>query len=178
MWQKLSKCYPPIFELVPIIILALTFYMAISNYSTLPDRLPINFNILGVPEGWTSKNGVFLYPGLSVFTYLLFTILNILLANAKNPMSLINIPKEWKESLNATQIEVLRVLLNRYLFMLKIVIQSLVIYLLYISIQIAFTRANNLGVPFFFLILAILAIVILVLWNSYRIAKKPHQDAT
>jgi len=178
MWQKLSKCYPPTLELIPILLLVIAIYIAFSNYSALPERIPIDFNSQGVPDGWANKNWVFLYPGLSAFVYLLLTTLNVLLATTKNPMSLINLPKQWKASLNAPQIEELRVILNRYLFMLKMVIQGLLIYLLYISIQIAFARASNLGVPFFILILAILTIAILMLWSSYRITKMSSQDVT
>ena len=178
MWQKLNKCYPPILEFIPLLLFVLTIYIAFSNYSTLPSRIPIHFNILGVPDGWTGKNGVFLYPSLSAFTYLLFTVLNVLLAATKDLMSLINLPKQWKESLNAPQVEELRVIFNRYLFMLKMAIQGLAIYLLYISIQIALDRASNLGAPFFILVLAIFTITILMLWSSYRITQKPSQDVT
>jgi len=178
MWQKLSKCYPPTLELIPIFLLVLAVYMAISNYPTLPDKIPTHFNSQGVPDDWGSKNWVFLYAGLSTFTYLLLTLLNVLLATSKNPMSLINIPKQWKASLKAPQIEELRVILNRYLFGMKMVIQGMLYYLLYISIQIAFDRASTLGAPFFLLILAILIIAMLMLWSSYRISKKPSQSLT
>lgn len=178
MKQKLSKCYPPTLEFIPLLLLLLTIYMTLSNYSTLPDKIPFHFNSQGVPDDWANKNWVFLYPGLSAFVYLLLTILNVLLAITKNPMSLINLPKQWKASLNAPQIEKLRVILNRYLFVLKMVIQGLLIYLLYISIQIALDRASNLGVPFFILILAVLTIAMLMLWSSYRITKMPSQNVT
>ena len=178
MKQKLSKCYPPTLEFIPLLLFLLTIYMTLSNYSTLPDKIPFHFNSQGVPDDWANKNLVFLYPGLSAFVYLLMTILNVLLAITKNPMSLINLPKQWKASLDAPQIEKLRVILNRYLFVLKMVIQGLLIYLLYISIQIALDRASSLGVPFFLLILAILTIAILMLWSSYRISKMPSQDVT
>ncbi|MFC2043950.1 hypothetical protein ACFLT8_01925 [Chloroflexota bacterium] len=67
-------------------------------------------------------------------------------------------------------------ILNRYLFMLKIAIQGMLYYLLYISIQIATDRASILGIPFFLLILAIITIAVLMVWSSYRMSKKPHQD--
>lgn len=178
MWQKLSKCYPLTLELIPIFLLVLAIYIALSNYSTLPDKIPIHFNSQGVPDDWANKNWVFLYPGLSAFVYILLTILNVLFAIMKNPMSLINLPKQWKASLNAPQIEKLRLVLNRYLFVLKMVIQGLVLYLLYISIQIALDLASNLGVLFFVLILAVLTIAFLMLWSSYRITRIPSQDVT
>ena len=125
MLQKLSKCYPPILELIPIFLLVLVIYMAVNNYPILPDMIPTHFDSQGVPDGWEGKNWVFFYAGLSTFTYLLLTVLNVLFATVKNPMSLINIPKQWKDSLEAPQIEELRVILNRYLFMLKILNNSI-----------------------------------------------------
>ncbi|KPK22973.1 MAG: hypothetical protein AMJ70_04605 [Dehalococcoidia bacterium SG8_51_3] len=100
MWQKLNKCYPPTLELIPILLLVLAIYIAFSNYSALPDRIPIDFNSQGIAEDWANKNMIFLYPGLCVFIYLLFTALNIWFAVTKNPKSLINMPKKWKDSLS------------------------------------------------------------------------------
>ena len=178
MWQKLSKCYPPSLEFIPLLLVVLTIYITLSNYSILPGEIPIHFNSQGVPDDWANKNWVFLYPSLSAFVYLLLTVLNILFATIKNPMILINLPRQWKASLNAPQIEKLRVILNRYLFVMKMVIQGLLIYLLYISIQLALGLASNLGVPFFVLILAVLTIAGLMLWSSYRISKMPSHDVT
>ncbi len=179
MKQKLSKCYPPTLEFIPLLLLLLTIYMTLSNYSTLPDKIPFHFNSQGVPDDWANKNWVFLYPGLSAFVYLLLTILNVLLAITKNPMSLINLPKQWKASLNAPQIEKLRVILNRYLFVLKILIIGLMLYLLYATIEVALEKTSNIGGPVFTLItLAILVVVSLMVWKLVRIARKPGIDIT
>ena len=137
MWQKLNRCYPPTLELIPILLLVFTIYITFINYSALPERIPIDFNSQGIAEDWANKNMMFLYPGLGVFIYLLFTTLNIWFAVTKNPKSLINMPKKWKDSLSDSQTEELRVILNRYLFILKVVIQVLMLYLLYASIEVA-----------------------------------------
>jgi uncharacterized membrane protein len=177
MWQKLSKCYPPTLEFIPILILVFTIYVAFSNYSALPERIPIDFNSQGIAEDWADKNMVFLYPGLGVFMYLLFTTLNIWFAVTNNPKSLINMPKKWKDSLSDSQTEELRVVLNRYLFILKVVIQSLMLYLLYASIEVALEKASSIGGTIFSLItLAILVVVSLMVWKLVRIARKPKPD--
>ena len=179
MWQKLSKCYPPTLELIPILLLVLAIYIAFSNYSALPERIPIDFNSQGIAEDWANKNMIFLYPGLGVFIYLLFTTLNIWFAVTKNPKSLINMPKKWKDSLSDSQTEELRVILNRYLFVLKVVIQSLMLYLLYASIEVALEKTNNIGGPVFTLItLAILVVVSLMVWKLVRITKTPEPNIT
>ncbi|MFC2073105.1 DUF1648 domain-containing protein [Chloroflexota bacterium] len=171
MWQKLNKCYPPQFELIPLLLLVLTFYVALSNYLALPDTIPIDFNIRGIPDEWVNKNLIFLYPGLSTFIYLLFTSINIWFAVTKDPKSLINLPTKWKASLSDLQTEKLRVVLNRCLFIMKVLVQSLSTYLLYISIEIALGRASNLGTLFALLILAIFTITGLMVWRSLQIVR-------
>lgn len=179
MWQKLSKCYPPILELIPIFLLVLAIYIAFSNYSALPERIPIDFNSQGIAEDWANKNMIFLYPGLGSFIYLLFTTLNIWFAVTKNPKSLINMPKKWKDSLNDLQTEELRIILNRYLFVLKILIIGLMLYLLYATIEVALERTSSIGGTVFTLItLAILVVVSLMVWRTFRITRKPKLDIT
>ena len=119
MWQQLSKCYPPILELIPLFLLVLTLYIALSNYSALPERIPIDFNSQGIAEDWANKSMIFLYPGLGGFIYLFFTAINIWFAVTKNPKSLINLPRKWKDFLSDSQTEELRVTLNRSLFILN-----------------------------------------------------------
>ncbi|MFC1911773.1 DUF1648 domain-containing protein [Chloroflexota bacterium] len=179
MWQKLGKCYPPTLEFIPIVLLVLAIYMALINYSALPERIPIDFNSQGIAKDWANKTMIFLYPGLGVFIYLLFTALNIWFAVTNNPKSLINMPRKWKDSLNDSQTEELRVILNRYLFVLKVVIQGLMLYLLYASIEVALERMSHIGGPVLTLItLAILVVVSLMVWKLVRIAGKPKTDIT
>jgi len=179
MWQKLNRCYPPTLELIPILLLVFTIYITFINYSALPERIPIDFNSQGIAEDWANKNMIFLYPGLSVFIYLLFTALNIWFAVTKNPKSLINMPRKWKNSLSDSQTEELRVILNRYLFVLKVVIQGLMLYLLYASIEVALEKTSSIGGTVFSLItLAILVVVSLMVWKLVRIAGRPKLDIT
>lgn len=173
MWQKLSKCYPPQLELIPLLLVVLTFYVALSNYSALPDTIPIHFNIQGIPDDWVSKNTIFLFPGLTAFIYILFTFLNIWFAIVKDPKSLISLPAKRKAALNDAQSEKLRGVLNRYLFIMKVLAEGLTAYILYIAIEIALERASNLGAPFALLILAVLAIAGLMVWSSFQITREP-----
>jgi uncharacterized membrane protein len=177
MWQKLSKCYPPILELLPVILLGVTLYITLSNYSSIPERIPIDYNSQGIPEEWTNKNLIFLYLGLSTFLYLLITAINFWLAVTKNPKSLINIPQSWKESLSDSQTEKLRVVLNRYLFVLKVLIQGLIIYLLHASIEIAMNRMSNIGgLTLTLFIIAIIVTISLMVWRSFNIARTSPQN--
>ena len=63
-------------------------------------------------------------------------------------------------------------MLNRYLFILKVLVEGLSVYLLYRVIEVVLGRANNLGVPFTLLIAAAIpAIAGLVVWKSFRITR-------
>ncbi len=173
MWQKLSKCYPPHFELIPLVLLVFTIYLVLSNYATLPGTVPTHFNAQGLADDWGSKSTLFIILGLNAFIYILFTILNFWFAIAKDPRSLINLPAKRKAALSDTQIEALRVTLNRYLFLLKIFMQGLFAYILYITIEIAEERADRLGSLFFLFILGILAVAGLMVWKAFRITRPP-----
>ena len=116
MWQKLSKCYPPHFELIPLFLLVFTIYLALSNYATLPDTIPTHFNSQGIADDWGGKNTIFIFLGFNAFIYILLTTINICFALVRNPKALINLPAKWKARLSEEQAETLRVTLNRYLF--------------------------------------------------------------
>jgi len=171
MWQKLSRCYPPRLELIPLALLALTIYLTLSSYAALPDIIPTHFNAQGIADDWGSKSTIFFLLGLSAFTYILFTALNIGFAVIRDPRSLINLPGKWKAALSETQVEKLRRVLNRYLFLLKIITQGLTAYIVYITIEMAQERADSLGTPFFLFILAILAVAGLMAWKAFKITR-------
>ena len=173
MWQKLSRCYPPYLELIPLFLLVLTLYITVSNYATLPDTIPTHFNAQGLADDWGSKSTLFIILGLSAFIYILFTTLNIWFAIVKDPRPLINLPAKWKARLSDTQIEELRITLNRYLFLLKILMQGLFAYILYITIEIVWERADSLGSIFFLFIMGIFAVAGLMLWKAFQITRTP-----
>lgn len=154
-------------------LLAFTLYLALSNYTTLPDTIPTHFNAEGIADDWGSKTTIFFILGINALIYVLFTVLNIWFAIAKDPRALINLPAKRKAALSDKQVEALRVTLNRYLFLLKIAVQGLTAYLLYIIIEIAWERAQSLGVMFFLFILAILVIAGLMVWKAFQITGTP-----
>ena len=177
MWQKLSRCYPPRLELIPLVLLALAIYLTLSNYATLPDTIPTHFNEQGIADDWGSKTTIFFILGLNAFIYILFTTLNICFAVVRDPRSLINLPEKWKAALSDTQVEKLRRVLNRYLFLLKIVMQGLFTYIIYITIEMAWERADSLGSLFFLFILAILAVAGLMVWKALQITRPRKPDS-
>jgi uncharacterized membrane protein len=169
VWQKLAKCYPPQLELISLFLLVLTFYLALSDYSALPDTIPTHFDAGGKPDAWGGKSAVLVWPAVSAFIFLLITSIGIWFAIAKDPRRLMNLPRRWKAALTVEQTEELRVFMNRCLFLLKLVIQGLAAYGIYIIIEIAQGNASGLGTPWFLFAIAVLTLAGLMLWKSFRL---------
>lgn len=173
MWQKLSRSYPPSLELIALFLLTLTIYLSISSYPSLPDRIPTHFNFQGVPDGWGNRNEIFVLPVLSACLYILLTGITVLLAVVKDPRKFINLPAKRKAALNESQIEELRIFLNRSLFALKVLTHGLLICTLYRTIEVALNRGSSLGASWFFFVLAIIILAGYMLWKSFRITAIP-----
>lgn len=171
MWQKLSKSYPPQLELIPLFLLGLCFYLTLSYYPSLPDRIPSHFNLQGLPDAWGGKGSLLIYPLLGAFIYILLTIMNILLAVMKDPRGLINLPQKRKTALTAAQVEELRIFLNRCLFALKTLLLGLFTYSLYATVEVALGRAPGLGTPFFLSLLGIMALAGYMVWKSFSLTQ-------
>ena len=177
MWRKLSKCYPPALEFMPLFLLIVAIYVAFSCYPSLPERIPIDFDSQGIAVEWASKTFIFLYACLGVFVYGPFSAANILFAVTGNPKSLMNIPRRWKDSLSDSQTELLRSTFNRHLFILKALIMCLMLCLLYSSKQVALEKMSGIGgLVFTLLILAIVAAIFLMVWRITRIVRMPRLD--
>ncbi|MCW3127106.1 MAG: hypothetical protein JWO03_2764 [Bacteroidetes bacterium] len=57
-----------------LLLIAPIIYIIIA-WSSLPERVPIHFDINGHANNWGSKEAIFLMPGAGVFTYLLLLFL-------------------------------------------------------------------------------------------------------
>jgi hypothetical protein len=51
---------------------------------------------------------------------------------------------------------------------MKTFFQSLCIYLVYVTIEVAHGRATGLGFPFYLILVAIIGVAIFMLWQSLR----------
>ena len=171
MWQRLRRSYPPQFELIPLFLLFLTVYQAWSQYAGLPARIPSHFNLQGVPDSWGGQSEVLVYPILGAVWYVILTIINFVLASARDPRRFINLPSKWKAALTDAQADELRVFLNRCLFVLKTLLEGVAAYGLYMAIQVAFGRGAGLGPFFNLLVAALLAVVAIMLWRTFAIVR-------
>ncbi len=171
MWQKVARSYPPQFELIPLALLGVSVYLVWTYLPQLPARVPRHFNIQGLPDGWGSPSSILSDVAVGAGMYLLLTVINVLLARAKDPRGLINLPRKRKEALTPAQVEQLRLLLNRCLFAMKVLIEGLFTYSTYITIEVALGRADRLGAPFFLILAALLALAGYMTWKSFSMTK-------
>lgn len=162
-------------ELFALILVVLTCYIALSNYSALPDTIPTHFDAGGNPDDWGSKGGIFLLPAMSAADFLFLTLLNFWFAVADDPRRFINLPGRRKslEALTKAQAETMRIFLNRSLFTLKILTLGLFAYLTWQTVEIALGRASSTGLWLWLFIGAILLLVGYMIWKSFRLVKTP-----
>lgn len=178
MWQRLSKSYPLPLEVIHLFLVFLGFYLAATNYGSLPDRIPTHFGIQGVPDGWGGKSQIYVSPAVGAFVYVMFGVIMALFAAVKDPMKLINLPhfpQKRKAALTEAQAEELRLFILRALLVMKLFMMGLTTYLTYNTIQVAMGLEPGLGAPFFVFLAGILVAAGAMAWKSLKIAGSKPQ---
>jgi uncharacterized membrane protein len=170
LWQRMGRCYPLQLELVPLLLLGLTIYLVLSNYSTLPDTIPSHFNAQGVADDWGSKKTIFFFPALVVPLYVFLSLFTAWISLVKDPKSLINLPDRTKAAISEARAEELRVLIGRCLFLIKTLTIGLMTYCIYATIEVARGEARGLGIAFYLIMGAILVSAAFMVWKSLSIA--------
>ena len=170
LWQRTGRCYPLQIELVPLLLLGLTIYLVLSNYSTLPDTIPSHFNAQGVADDWGSKKAIFFFPAFVVPLYVFLSLFTAWISVTKDPKSLINLPDRTKAAISEARAEELRVLIGRCLFLMKTFTISLMTYCVYATIEVARGEARGLGIAFYLILGAILVSAAFMVWKSLSLA--------
>lgn len=173
MWERWKRCYPLQLELFSLALVFLSFYIAFSNYSSLPDQIPIHFNGSGNPDDYSGKAWIFSFPIASVAIFLLFTGLNILFVVSKDPRRYINLPsgKMATEVLTEEQGEAIRVFTNRCLFAMKLILLGMFVYLVWQTVEVTFGRSSSMGLWLWFFVGAILILSGYMIWKLFRLIK-------
>jgi len=170
MLIKLQKIIPLRFEFIPFLLVIFVIYFTAVNFSKLPDTIPTHFNFQGEADGWGGKNAILIYPGMVVFIYLLFTGIIMALASVRDPKTMINLPDYVKSRITAEKAELLRVLMVRCLFALKLTIIAMNVFLVYGNIETARGNWSGLGYWPMLFVVPILGLVFLMLYRSLRLA--------
>lgn len=169
--RKIAKIYPLQIEILPLVLIVLTFYLTFTNYPVLPDQIPTHFDIGGIPDEWGSKSEILVYPITGFLVYVIISVISIFLSVTQNPKSLINLPGSIKDKITPEQAERLRVILVRCLLILKILILCQNLYLLSGSIETALGKVKGIGDTGVFVFTAgIFIIVAYMVFKNFKIA--------
>ncbi len=143
-----------ILEAIAFAALPGTFLLLLDRWPQLPGNVPIHFSTTGVPNGWASKDTLWILPLLGAVLYLILTLV------AKNPYSM-NIPIQ----LDRENPEI-RSLLRSMAITLKAVVLLIFICVIWFSINIAMGNSDGLGVWFLPSTLAAIFLPMLGYWRK------------
>ena len=72
--MKLPRTIPRlVLEILCLAVLLLQLLLPLLLWSRLPDPMPTHFNMAGEADGWGSRWTVFMFPGFSLFLWLLMS---------------------------------------------------------------------------------------------------------
>lgn len=151
-----------VFEIFSIVALITLWYPIVIHYNSLPDTIPIHFDVYGVPDDYGDKSSLLLLPIIGTLSYVMLTVLN------KFP-HLFNFPSEITET-NAHRMYGLATTMLR---LIKLLTLLTLVFLIHLSIQTSLGQAKGLGSNF--AILSSLGFIIPVIYyfiESSKINKK------
>lgn len=61
-------------NVIGILFIALSFYLVVMDYETLPDRVPRHFNLKGEVDGYSAKQFVWVLPSISLVMFLFLSL--------------------------------------------------------------------------------------------------------
>ncbi len=62
-------------SLAGALLLAAFLIVVAASWSSLPERMPLHFDLSGQPDGWGSRSAVLVLPGIALAQFLLLTVL-------------------------------------------------------------------------------------------------------
>jgi uncharacterized membrane protein len=77
-------------ELIPLVLVLVTFIIAWYAYPMLPPKIPIHWNAAGQPNGYSDRSGVFLTPIIFLAVMILFFILPLMEVFRNNMLEMYN----------------------------------------------------------------------------------------
>lgn len=123
-------------ELLSVIALCFLAIYLVSNWSSIPARIPVHYDASGLIDGWGSKYTLLTLPGICLGMYAVLTVVSFF-------------PKAWNIPVKLTDENRLRVytVTRSLLCMLK-----LMLILLFTAITISMVKLQEPGIFFFALL--------------------------
>ncbi len=172
MNKKLGDYYPVWIEFVVIFLIFWSFYLAITAYPDLQDKIPTHFNTRGEPDGWSPKTWINLLflPFGQIGLYILMTIGAWIITRSKNPIRFINLPVSAKrlQILNGPETEETRKVTIRELLAIKIVVLGMFTYIEYFTVKVALGVEKGLSYWIWLFVIFLLVTAGWMTLNIYR----------
>ena len=150
-------------ELLAIAVLFILFAFLVSNWSSIPARIPSHYDASGLIDGWGSKNSLLLLPLVCLVMYALLTVVSFF-------------PKTWNVPVKLTDENRLRVytVTRSLLCVLKAVL-----LLNFTFIEISMVKMQPLGAWFIFLTMGgVLGTLIGFIVKIVKVSKPLDQQGT
>ena len=137
-------------EIISLVALVASWAFVAESWSTLPDVVPTHFGITGAPNGWGSRQAMWLVPGMGLLLYIVLTVA------ARYPR-FVNLP--FRVDRDAPEV---RRIIVRILASAKAVTMLLFVYIVHGQIQSAMNRTDSMGIALLplFLVATILPLAV------------------
>lgn len=122
-------------EVVALLALVLGIAAVLRAWPDLPATVPMHFDLAGRPDGWGSRKALLLLPGVSIFLYVLLSLVQRL------PASWYNYPV----AIDAESLERQHRLARGLIVSLKAAIMGLFAHLALAIVDIALDRSESFG---------------------------------
>jgi uncharacterized membrane protein len=125
-------------ETVAVAGLIIALVLPVCYWSLLPERVPSHFGVSGQADAWSARGFVWFLPAVTVFVYLLLTLVSLI------PPRYYNYPWRITEENAPRQVRIVR----RLLGVLKAELVWLFVYLTWQTIRVALGQISGLGSAF------------------------------
>jgi uncharacterized membrane protein len=163
-----------LYDLANLALLALMGGYVASVYPQLPDRIPMHFNMAGVPDRWSGRGGLILLPALAVvMTAVLYLVVRLTPKWAAHPRYL-NIPHKAEFLRLPAEKQAAYWDIYREFFAALAAAMNLLFYLIVrATVRIATGTADLL--PFRLMLPALILIVLVMAYYFWRLITLPKK---
>ena len=173
MFLKVKRFYPPVVEIIPLLILLYTVFLLSFSYGRISNGVPVNFTLTGVPTAWGDRTVLLAFGAVAVGVYFLLSIINYKFILSPANLIIINKHKSSEEgNLSKNQFETIRVIAARTILLIKSLVGLLLLYIYRGVVGISLGNQFELGLGIWLIVGAIIFTVIIMTSKIYFIKER------